>query len=363
MGGGGGILSPITNTLFGSPQTVDTPNYSQAAQQTAAGNLANAQATTQANRVNQNTPYTNLNYVQGTDANGNPTWTANQTATPQLGSAINSNLGQLSSTYSQGYQAPSFSTGGDLANMGYYGSKLNAQQLNPNSLNTLPQYNVNTQINQGQLPSYGIDPGQSYTDAIMQRLQPSLTRQSASSDVQLANQGIMPGSEAYNRAKTLQSQSLNDQLTSAIVGGMQTGLQANTAQNQTAANIKSLSSPGYITPYSQAATTGPDYTGAYATSNAADIAARNAQLAKQNNLTSGLFQLGTAGILGSGGLSGLASGIGGAYNGIFGNNGLNNPFVSSSDYMNNIGAVSSGTSPLFGANSVPIDTGVNNLIF
>ena len=119
-----------------------------------------------------------------------------------------------------------------------WGSKLNNQQLDPNSLKALPQYNVNTQINQGQLPSYGIDPGQNYTDAIMQRLQPSLTRQSASSDVQLANQGIMPGSEAYNTAKTLLSQGQNDARTSAIVGGMQTGLQANNqAYNQQAGQI------------------------------------------------------------------------------------------------------------------------------
>ena len=242
MGGGGGILSPITQAVFGSPKTVDTPNYSQAAQDTAAGNLANAQATTQANRVNQNTPYGSLNYVQGTDANGNPTWTANQTAAPQLGSAINANLGNLANTYSQNFQAPaafqgiaqyqpvqaqSFNTSGDLPGIGYYGSKLNAQQLNPNALKALPQYDVNTKINQAALPTYGIDPGQSYTDAIMQRLQPSLTRQSAASDVQLANQGIMPGSEAYKTAKTLLSQGQNDALTSAIVGGMQTGLQAN----------------------------------------------------------------------------------------------------------------------------------------
>ena len=236
MGGGGGILSPITQAVFGKPQTVDTPNYSQAAQDTAAGNLANAQATTIANRVNQNTPYGSLNYVQGTDANGNPTWTANQTAAPQLANAINSNLGNLANTYSQGFQGPgayqpvqaqTFSTSGDLPGIGFYGSRLNAQQLDPNALKALPQFDVNTQINQSQLPSYGIDPGQSYTDAIMQRLQPSLARQSASSDVQLANQGIMPGSEAYKTAKTLLSQNQNDALTSAIVGGMQTGLQAN----------------------------------------------------------------------------------------------------------------------------------------
>jgi len=297
-----------------NPFSSSTNPYIQAAQQTSLGNLAGAQTATVANRVNQQTPYGSLQYTQtGTDAQGNPIWSANQSLSPQLQALTQKSLAGL-----QG------------------------------SLNN---------------PAYGINPGQTYSDAIMQRLQPQQQQAQQRLDAQLANQGIMPGSEAYNRAKTLQSQSLNDQLTSAIVGGMQTGLAANTAQNQTAANIKSLATPGYVNPYSQAAASGPDYTGAYATSSAADIAARNAQLAQRNNITSGLFGLGTAGLLGGGGLTGLASGIGGAYNGIFGNNGLNNPFVSSSDYMNNIGAISSGTSPLFGANSVPIDTGINNLIF
>ena len=136
----------------------------------------------------------------------------------------------------------------------------------------------------------------------------------------------MPGSDAYNNAMRTFNQGQNDQLTSAITGGMNVGLQANTAQNQTAANIKALATPGYVNPYSQAATSGPDYTGAYATSNAADIAAKNAQLAQQNNLNSGLFQLGTAGILGSGGLTGLANLGTSAYNGIsnlIGNNSTN----------------------------------------
>jgi len=64
MGGGGGLLGGVTNALFGSPQQVATPNYSQAAQQTAQGNLQNAQLATQANRVNQSTPYGSLNYSQ-----------------------------------------------------------------------------------------------------------------------------------------------------------------------------------------------------------------------------------------------------------------------------------------------------------
>ena len=73
MGGGGGILSPITDTLFGAPQTVATPNYGAGAEQTAANNLKMAQLATAANRVNQITPYGNLKYTQeGTDPYGNP---------------------------------------------------------------------------------------------------------------------------------------------------------------------------------------------------------------------------------------------------------------------------------------------------
>jgi len=288
MAGSAGFVKPSNPSTAPNtnPYGITTPNqfasstnpYIQAAQQTSLGNLASAQTATAANRVNQQTPYGSLQYTQtGTDAQGNPIWSANQTLSPQL------------------------------------------QALTQQSLSGLQQSLTN--------PAYGINPGQTYSDAIMQRLQPQQQQAQGRLSAQLANQGIMPGSEAYNRAMTLQGQTQNDQLTSAIVGGMQTGLQANTAQNQTAANIKSLATPGYVNPYSQAATTGPDYTGAYATSSAADIAAQNARNAQQANLTSGLFGLGTAGILGSGGLTGLASAIPGAYNWLTG--------TAASDYWTN----------------------------
>ena len=257
--------------------STSTNPYIQAAQNTAVGNYQGATAATAANRVNQNTPYGSLQYTQtGTDAQGNPIWSANQSLSPQL------------------------------------------QQLTTQSLTGLQNSLTN--------PAYGINPGQSYSDAIMQRLQPEQAHAQEQQAAALANQGIMPGSDAYNNAMRTFNQGQNDQLTSAITGGMNVGLQANTAQNQTAANIKSLATPGYINPYTQAATSGPDYSGAYATSTAADIAAKNAQLAQQNNLNSGLFQLGTAGILGSGGLTGLANLGTSAYNGIsnlIGNNSTN----------------------------------------
>jgi hypothetical protein len=287
----GGLPSSNNTQPFGSPYNPQDP-WAQAAYAGSMGNLYGAQTATAANRVNQNTPYGSLNYQQtGTDAQGNPIWAANQTLNPQLQSAVDSSLGGLSS-YNQGFQGQAF---------------------NPNSLQN-PQAN---------LPSYGINPGQTYSDAIMQRLQPSLDRQTQASDAQLANQGIMPGSEAYKTAKTLLGQTQNDALTSAIVGGMQTGLAANqqqygqnlgtntqnmAAQQQqygqqyqnyglplsVATGIKGLTQQNYVNPYSQAAVAGPDYLGAAGLSNQNALGNQNAATANRAGMTSGLFNLGAA---------------------------------------------------------------------
>ena len=271
--------------------STSTNPYIQAAQNTAVGNYQGATAATAANRVNQNTPYGSLQYSQtGTDANGNPIWSANQTLSPQL------------------------------------------QALTTQSLTGLQNSLTN--------PAYGINPGQSYSDAIMQRLQPQQAHAQEQQAASLANQGIMPGSDAYNNAMRTFNQGQNDQLTSAITGGMNVGLQANTAQNQTAANIKSLSNPNYVNPYTQAATSGPDYSGAYTTSQNAALAAQNAAAAKQANLTNGLFGLGSSSLLGGGGLTGLANLGTSAYNSLFGTNTSNyftNPTSAGTDFTSAVG--------------------------
>jgi hypothetical protein len=152
----------------------------------------------------------------------------NTTAAPFVQNAINAQGGQLASTYGSAFQSPTFNSTGDMPTMNYYGSRLNQQQFNPaTQLLPLPKFNVNTQIDQSQLPSYGINPGETYEAAIMRRLDPALQRQSQASDVQLANQGIVPGTRAYETAKQLLAQQQNDARTSAIVGGMDTGLRAN----------------------------------------------------------------------------------------------------------------------------------------
>ena len=289
-----------------------TNPYIQAAQQTSLGNLAGARTATTANRVNQSTPYSNLQYTQtGTDAQGNPIWSANQTLSGPLAGA--------QSSLAQGVA--------NQANQGF----------NPNT------------------PSVGINPGETYSDAIMRRLQPQQAHAAEQQAASLANQGIMPGSDAYNNAMRTFQQGQNDQLTSAITGGIGVGLTANQQsfnQQLQQANLpiqqlgafQQATQPGYVNPYTQAATTGPDYTGAYATSQAAALAQQNAANAKTANTQSGLYSLGGAALLGGGGTGLLNLGsqaVGGAYN-FLTNNGLNNPFVSSTGYMNNIGATSSG---------------------
>jgi hypothetical protein len=305
-------------TPFGQPQTgqfTSTNPFVQAAQANAQGNIAGALQATAANRINQQTPYGSLQYQQtGTDAQGNPIWSANQQLSPEL------------------------------------------QQLTQSSLAGLQASQAN--------PMYGINPGDTYSNAIMQRLAPQQSQAREALDAQLANQGIMPGSEAYNRAKTLQGQTQNDALTSAIVGGMNTGIQAQNLQNTTAANIRNLATPGYVNPYNQAAVAGPDYLSAYTSQNATDIARQNAEAAQRSSLLSGLAGLGSSAILGGtgansalGGLLGLgASGANALTNSSLWSQLFNSGGVPSSDIFSNGNLVDSSGNVLL--NSGILESGI-----
>lgn len=275
----GGVVNAV-GSLFGGNKAPDAPNYTSAAEATAASNLKAAQAAAAANRVNQYTPYGALEYTQsGTDAQGNPMWSATQSVAPGLQPAVTASQTNVSSQYANPF------TGGNL-------------------------------------PSYGINPGETYSDAIMRRLQPTQEHQSEMSDQALANQGIMPGSQAYNNAKRLLAQSQNDQLTSAIVGGMNTGLQANQqqyAQNLTTYNnplanalgIKTLATPNYINPAQQQTTAGADILGATGAQYQNQLSNYNAEQARNAQMLSGLMSLGGMALMApTGTFSGLA-GLGG----------------------------------------------------
>jgi predicted nucleic acid-binding protein len=258
--GAGSTFSQGANVNTTNPYGGTTSPYFGAAQAQTLGNLTGAQQAVQANRVNQVTPYGSLNYSQQTDANGNPTWTATQSLSPELQNLTTTSIGNLQ-----------------------------ASQANP---------------------MYGINPGETYSDAIMRRLQPQIAQSDQQQTAILANQGIVPGTVAYENAMRTYNQQKNDLLTSAQIGGMQTGLSAQKLQGDQASQIKNLVTPNLINAPTQAAVAGPDYTGALATQTNANIAAQNAQLGQQTANTAGLYGLGSAGILGLAANPGLISSAG-----------------------------------------------------
>jgi hypothetical protein len=258
--GAGSTFSQGANTNTANPYAGTTSPYFGAAQAQTLGNLAGAQQAVQANRVNQVTPYGNLNYTKTTDEYGNPTWTATQSLTPEL------------------------------------------QGLASQSISNLTQAQQN--------PMFGINPGETYSDAIMRRLQPQMAQQAESQRAQLANQGIVPGTVAYDNAMRSFNQQQNDLLTSAQIQGMNTGLQAQQLVGSQANQIKNLTTPSFINAPAQAAVSGPDYMGALQTQTNANIAAQNAALGQATNQTAGLYGLGSAGILGLAANPGLVTGAG-----------------------------------------------------
>ncbi len=269
----------------GKSEAPPAPDYTGAAQATAAGNLEAARAASAANKVNQVTPYGNLTYsINGKDSYGNDLYTATQTLSPEqttlLGATNKLNNGLMATA----------NTGLQYAN------------------NVLSKPGVDTST----LPSVGINPGQSYQDAMMARLQPQIDRENKQSDAQLANQGITQGSEAYNNAKTLLGQQHNDLLNSATVQGFNTGLSANqNAFQQTAYNqmqpinlINALrtgsqvQNPTFAQVPQQQTTAGADLLGATSAGYNAQLGNVNAQNAQAANTTNGLIgAAGTAGMI------------------------------------------------------------------
>jgi hypothetical protein len=260
------------------------PDYASAAKETAAGNLDAARAATAANRVNQVTPYGNLDYsISGQDPYGNPTWTATQSLAPAQQQLLDYQnqaslgLGQL--------------TGKGL---GYVNNMLDKP------------------FDTSQLPTTGFNPSQSYQDAYMQRLQPQIAQGREALNTQLANSGIPVGSEAYKRAMMSQGQKENDLLAAATTQGFGVGQQARQSALQEQAYLRNeplntlsavrtgaqVQGPSFVNSAQQATTAGADLLGAQQMGYNAQLGASNAQNAANNAMTQGLFSLGGAGLIG-----------------------------------------------------------------
>jgi len=276
MGDCGFILYGI-----GKDEAPPPPDYTAAANATAQGNIDAARVATAANRVNQVTPYGNLTYKQtGTDSYGNPTWTATQELAPAQQKILEQQAG-LSSGLLNTAQSGLDYAGNLMAKPG---------------------------IDMSKLPSTGFNPGQSYQDAMMARLEPQIGRENQSFEQDMANKGIGAGTQAYNTAKQLLAQNQNDRYNQATVQGLNAGLTANQQafaqqgynQMQPINVINALrtgsqvASPQYVNPAQQATTAGPDLLGAAGQQYNANLAQTNANNAATSGFMGGLMNMGAA---------------------------------------------------------------------
>ena len=266
---------------LGKDDAPPPPDYASAARETAQGNLDAARVAAAANRVNQITPYGNLNYTQsGTDSYGNPMWTATQELAPAQQKIAEQQAGLSSGLLSTAQQGLDYA-GNLMAKPG---------------------------IDTSKLPSTGFNPGQSYQDAMMARLSPQIDRENQSFEQDMANKGIGAGTQAYNTAKQLLAQNQNDRLNQATVQGLNAGLTANQQafaqagynQMQPINVINALrtgsqvQAPNFVNPALQATTQGPDLLGAAGQQYNAQLAQTNANNAASSGFMGGLMNMGAS---------------------------------------------------------------------
>lgn len=313
------FIADVVNSVFGGPPPAPpAPDYTGAANATAAGNLQAAQAATAANRVNQYTPYGSLIYNEtGKDSLGNPTWSATTNLSPVgqqlldtqnatslgLGNTINAQLGQVQQTMGQGF--------------------------NPN----IPQTQTSLGSNFVTNPNYasGMQGWDAANKILQARLQPQMAQDRESQNAMLANQGIVPGTKAYENAMRTFNQGQNDLLTNSQLAGQNIGQNLfnqgiqggqftnnalinqgnfqNTAQQQafnqalTKYNLPlntlgalrtgaQVQNPTFQNVPQQATTAGPDLLGATTATGNYNLGTYNAQQAANSNLTGGLLGLG-----------------------------------------------------------------------
>ena len=306
----GGIQKNYTNAF--DIQAGDT-DYTKAAKVQAQGNLAAAQQAAAANRVNQVNPYGSIQYYQsGVDAQGNPTYSAAASLSPEQQALLNA----------QNYQS--------------LGLAQTANQAVKNVYNTYgQQFDVQPYAQMGLNPSTSMQGWDRASNLLMQRLQPQIDRQEQRLEQQLANQGISRGSEAYTRAKQdlamqqndllnqaqLQSQAIQQNLFNQEVAGQTFNNAARLNNFQLASYLRGLplqelnalrqgsqvTNPSFIGVPQQGTVSGPDTLAAYQAQQNANIAAANRDAASRSNMTSGLFDLGGS-VLGN--LGGIGSTIG-----------------------------------------------------
>lgn len=328
---------------MGKSSAPKTPDYKSAAEATAQGNLEATRAATQANRINQYTPYGSLTYTQ--KPTNDYDYEAYNKALSEYNTALSNYNGGGTSSGGIGWdgrpdsilgagQSQQGSTSAPIApNLESY-KRVNpdagweqTMTLTPEAQKALDQQlalntkygetaNIgfdkarelfeNPELDTSVLPERAINVGQTAQEAILSRLNPQLAQQDESLRARLANQGITLGSDAYSREMALQSQRANDLQMQAALQGINLD-QANRAaalQEQAYLQDRPLNlvnalrtgnqvqAPQFSNYAQQQVSPGANYLGAAQLEGQANLANANARNAASSGMLGGLFSLG-----------------------------------------------------------------------
>jgi hypothetical protein len=228
-----------------APPPPAAPDYAAAATAQGAANQKSAQQTAVLSNPNIISPYGNqtVTYDMAGGYDGTPQATVTQTLTPDAQATLNAqqgvqrslaNLGQQGVNTAQrvmgtpfNYNGPGIQTSLGQNTPVNYGPAM-GQYGTASGINADQYGNLKSSADMSGVAAMPVNAGMTGQQAIMARLQPQLAQQSAATAQQLANQGITPGSEAYNNAMREQQQGQNDLLSQAALQGI--GL--DTAANQ-----------------------------------------------------------------------------------------------------------------------------------
>ena len=137
------------------------------------------------------------------------------------GTAYENAFGALSKPFSFGGQIQTqFNQGSPLQNApsaGQYG----LAQGGPSAPNLTSQLDLS---NVAKMP---VNAGTTAQEAIMRRLEPNLARQRTSTETQVINQGLRPGTEAYDNAARILGEQENDLRSQAALQGLNLDIGAN----------------------------------------------------------------------------------------------------------------------------------------
>ena len=276
--GANGGNAMYTNSSNAPP----TFNPTQVNAQQANNNFATANYNKALNNNNVSTPWGNMTYKQtGTDpTTGAPIWSTSVGLNQNSQNALTAQQGNAASVNQN--------AGAGLVN-----------QINQNSQQGLSQSMGDPAIQNAVNSQF---------NAQMGLLQPTYGIQSEQLDTQLANQGLQPGTDAYNNAKNLLAQQQNNSYAQVANNAEQTGLaqqnqmfgQQVTAQNNPLNQYLALNSgtqvqnPTFPT-QNTASAAGTNVLGGYQLAYGAGLNGSNYATGQQNSMLSGLIGLGQVG--------------------------------------------------------------------